>query len=502
MPDTTITNTIAPELRTASQQPASIVLTDEQENIISRAPEQSLRVIAGAGCAKTTTLENYAKAWPQRGLYLAFNSAIAQEAKHRFPGNILCQTAHAHAYHELGINRYQSRLLTRLGPEHLLPWAHKADVPGVNDRQIGFMIARAITAWCQSDQDDISEDMIPGTNRYAKMKILPIARQAAVDLTDWESTSHPLTHDLYLKRFVIENDVSSAFHYIMVDEAQDLNGVLLQLVRKASRPTLAVGDDYQSIYRFRGALNALDSLRGERLPLTKSWRFGQSVANLANRVLTDHNRRPEMLLQGREDRDSLVLPYANIHIPGACYIARTNAAVFDGIVQLNQPYHMIGGATEMINQVQAAYNLYKNIPSQHKDPIVSRFKTWGELQMASKYEEDPDARRLENIINTYNDAIPQLVIRLRQLHVNDPTKAAAIYGTAHKTKGLEWDRIVIMNDFKTPQDLWSKVSRRMLSIEEYNQEINLIYMAVTRGRYECHITPELFEELSVPTTRV
>src|SRR5690606_16040469 len=59
----------------------------EQEIIYDAAsemgPDGNLKVIAFAGAGKTTTLEGIARVKPQRGIYLAFNRANAQEAKRR-----------------------------------------------------------------------------------------------------------------------------------------------------------------------------------------------------------------------------------------------------------------------------------------------------------------------------------------------------------------------------------------------------------------------------------
>ena len=50
---------------------------------------QSFKVIAYAGTGKTTTLQMISDAMPERrGMYLAFNKAIASEAQSKFHGNV------------------------------------------------------------------------------------------------------------------------------------------------------------------------------------------------------------------------------------------------------------------------------------------------------------------------------------------------------------------------------------------------------------------------------
>ena len=56
---------------------------------------QSFKVIAYAGTGKTTTLQMISDAMPERrGMYLAFNKAIASEAQSKFHGNVNCRTFH------------------------------------------------------------------------------------------------------------------------------------------------------------------------------------------------------------------------------------------------------------------------------------------------------------------------------------------------------------------------------------------------------------------------
>lgn len=75
-------------------------LTREQAAIVEAAPKlrpgECLRVIAFAGAGKTSTLRAVARAMDgRRGLYVAFNKSIAQEARARFPDTVRCQTMHS-----------------------------------------------------------------------------------------------------------------------------------------------------------------------------------------------------------------------------------------------------------------------------------------------------------------------------------------------------------------------------------------------------------------------
>src|SRR5437763_2679619 len=62
-----------------------------------------------------------------------------------------------------------------------------------------------------------------------------------------------------------------------------------------------VGDRYQAIYAWRGAINAMTRVEGHSEYLTKSFRFGQGVADVATAVL-----QGKMKLTGREDMPSTI----------------------------------------------------------------------------------------------------------------------------------------------------------------------------------------------------
>jgi hypothetical protein len=59
---------------------------------------EGLRIDAYAGTGKTTTLQLLANSNAQRGLYLAFNRSIAEDARQKFPPQVACATSHSIAF--------------------------------------------------------------------------------------------------------------------------------------------------------------------------------------------------------------------------------------------------------------------------------------------------------------------------------------------------------------------------------------------------------------------
>ncbi len=120
--------------------------------------------------------------------------------------------------------------------------------------------------------------------------------------------SHPEVLENYQKRFL----------YIMVDEYQDTNTAQFELVRllaAAHRNICVVGDDDQSIYKFRGAniRNILDFEKvypdAKVVKLEQNYRSTQTILDAANAVISNNSARKDKALwtdRGAGDRISFI----------------------------------------------------------------------------------------------------------------------------------------------------------------------------------------------------
>jgi hypothetical protein len=73
--------------------------TDEQQEAVDLFGKGgSLKINAYAGTGKTSTLEMLAHSTPKRGQYIAFNKAIARDAKEKFSSSVNCSTIHGLAF--------------------------------------------------------------------------------------------------------------------------------------------------------------------------------------------------------------------------------------------------------------------------------------------------------------------------------------------------------------------------------------------------------------------
>jgi DNA helicase II / ATP-dependent DNA helicase PcrA len=106
------------------------------------------------------------------------------------------------------------------------------------------------------------------------------------------------TLKLFRERPAILEKYRKQFKYILVDEFQDTNWAQYELVKLLAEPTnnlTVVGDDDQSIYRFRGASmsNILqfskDYPKAEKIVLTKNYRSQQNILDLSYEFIKQNN---------------------------------------------------------------------------------------------------------------------------------------------------------------------------------------------------------------------
>ncbi|WP_121117525.1 UvrD-helicase domain-containing protein [Croceibacterium ferulae] len=471
--------------------------TDEQQAILDRAPTGTIKVLAGAGCGKTSTLVRYAERWPGKGLYLAFNSAIAREAGAKFPRNIEARTAHSFAFRQLGLGGRRPELANRYLDKHLDAFDPLIRaVPGVPPAKLRGLILGTIERFLIDEGTRIKHRHCELTDKAQNRAVREIAGAIALKLLNFARHDLPITHDTYLKRFEMKHRIEG-FDYLLLDEAQDLNPVLISIARKAGIPTIVVGDPYQSIYRFRGAVDAMNAFEADELTLTQSWRFGQEIAQVANRILRHSSRPPRHRLTGNPAITSTITRYGGrvAMQPGTAILARTNARLFQSLASIDRPFHLVGGIRDLHRQLTSAHALSQGQRFKVTDESIGRFGSWRNLEYAADHG-DGEMRRVRDIVDQHGHRLPGLLDRLDGLHRDAESDAQIVVSTAHKAKGREWDNVIVLDDFDPPADLAARRRGDAKKTVDTDQQINLLYVACTRARRRLYLAPPLHDALA------
>nr|XP_040028675.1 F-box DNA helicase 1 [Gasterosteus aculeatus aculeatus] len=513
-----------------------VQLTGEQQQILSHDVQKDhvIKIVAFAGTGKTTTLVKYAEQRPHlRFLYVAFNKSVASEAQRRFPRNVTCKTVHSLAFADVG-RRYQScRKLTF----DLKPFAINSVLP---EHRGGFARAKVVSTtlrtFMASPDENLTVAHVPYVriNRHREREaILEPERKLFADeaLTIWNKMkdlnetkvdAYHMTHDGYLKLWQLQVPkpcLSQQYDVLFIDEAQDCTPVILDVFLAQSCGKILVGDPHQQIYTFRGAVNALNLIDHTHIfYLTQSFRFGAEIAYVGATILKECKRVEKILVGGKQkggvcdeaaDNVRAALMEGVSLCPGkTAILSRCNVTVFGEAVRLTDSnpqcrLHFIGGVGGIgLNRILDIWKLLEGT-KRVRDPLIRCFANKQNGVWAfRKYVQQTNDLELEtklSIVEKYRKRIPELVKRLEMCFEEDIHKADFILGTVHKAKGLEFDTVMVTDDFaKVPSSNHNLHFNPDFSFSKLaDDEWNLLYVAVTRARTSLIITKSIRRLLTV-----
>lgn len=444
----------------------------------------SLAIEAGAGTGKTSTLVMLADAAGavMRGQYVAFNKALVEESKQKFPRQVNCNTAHSLAFRAVGKNYAQRLNNSQRMPSGVIADRLRIGAMSLEDFQgaqkilqpwaIAGLVMKTVGKFCQSADPElltrhafgtVPEGLSDGSGVALAEAIAPLAREVWADLQATMGGWAPFKHEHYLKMWQLADPVIGA-DYILFDEAQDANPVIASIIANQEdySQLVYVGDSQQEIYAWTGAVNALAKVQVKnRSYLTQSFRFGQPIADRANDVL-DTLQAP-LRLTGNPNVKSSLEP---LDKPGAILV-RTNASGLAYLMAAQKEgvkAHFIGGTDDLLQFVRGAKQLMATGRSSHPDLIC--FDSWAAVQQYVREDEAGGELRLNvRLVDGYGvDAIEQSVTTM-------PYEGAAelVISTAHRSKGREWSNVQLSGDF--PQTADSSPA-----------DLRLLYVAVTRAK--------------------
>lgn len=441
-------------------------LTEEQAEIVGT-DAGTLVVDAFAGSGKTSTLVAYARARPGRTFtYLAFNKAIKEDAQRRFPPNVRCVTTHGLAYRDFGV-----------------PYQHKLGQPRETvisrEFQCSYRLAKAAmdavgNFLCSADKEILP---VHATSGMADPDAaFGVAREIWRRMRDAGDAVVQMPHDGYLKLYQL-SDPEIRSDIILVDEAQDSNPAVLDVVARQGAAKIYVGDENQSIYSFRKAVNALAKIDADRrLVLTSSFRFGPGIAALATLLLCDWKGETRMIEGLGRHKTRFEVDEGRPH----AVIGRTNSGLFDAAVDVlmaGKPFGYVGGIQGYrMDMIRNAYNL--SVGERVSDPFLASFRGFAEMEEYAEAVEDKELKMLVKVIDEYEHDVPVLIDRLKSKAVAELSGEEIALTTAHKSKGLEFESVRLLDDFTDLKvDIGKGGVERAPSIED----INLLYVAATRA---------------------
>lgn len=467
----------------------SIYATPEQETIIDFAlsSSDSMMINALAGAAKTSTLEFLCKYLPiQPILSIAFNKRIVDELTKRLPGHVKCATLNSVGHRvwmkvsskKLVVDTKKSYNILRGIVDGLkgrdksaayetfsetLRAIGKAKIAGYIPEGIFPHAKRLVTAeeFLGTYEDEIDQSLLDAA-------LLDSINQSYSGLIDFDDQIYMPT--LFSGTF-------PDFPVVMGDEVQDWSRINHEMLRKLSKGRLiVVGDPWQSIYGFRGAVSdGMASLKENfkltEFPLSVSFRCPVEVVKVAR------SRVPHMQwAEGAKDGVVQTLAsWSARDIPdGAAVICRNNAPLFSlafKLIRAGRGISLVG-----FDIGPSLVKLLKKMGplTLSQTEVYDAIDKWEAAENSKKRPKATVGDRAEclRVFASFGSDLGQAIAYAEGIFAQ---RGPIQLLSGHKAKGLEWEIVYHLDPWRIPS-AYSETD------EEKEQEHNVRYVIVTRTK--------------------
>ena len=445
-----------------------------------------LVIDAGAGASKTFTCNAIVSMLcaTKKVLVLAFNSIIVEEMRESFPANVTVETTHALARRKTKPYRNE-KLQTPLTSRVV---ANVLDLPnrifGLSQYEFSATLIKAINAYSVSSEDDLQTFIESNASLFKVAQqsdvtgaIVEYAIQLWEKMTDRTSPC-PVTHDVYLKEFVLlvkSGVIKLDYDLVVLDEAQDTVPIVKQFVELLNIKNIIVGDKFQSIYEWRNAVNVMQGYMNSGATVTRlttCYRFGPEIAQLSNALIKQYYGEDPKFI-GNPNKSSTIHTSANREpCEPSLMLFRTNAELMASLVESvdkGEKCCLLKNKKESLSLIDDAARLHKG--QRVTRGIMSAFESWYEFEQYTKSPNGSELRTFFKTVEMYGFSKMRSIIATTS---DMPIESATlVFATAHSTKGIEFDNVVIAGDF----DAYIERAQG----KEKLQEINLLYVALTRA---------------------
>lgn len=471
--------------------------TLEQESIIEAAinTRDSLLLNALAGAAKTSTLEMICKYHPVIPiLYVVFNKRNQEEAKKKLPGHVDCKTANALG-HRVWANATGKRLVLDKDKVYNLLKEAASSITRSEKEEYYETFTDTLKLIKAAKLQGYVPQGIPAQRSlltqeefYADRdegEVTPLQRRLVDDILRSSITAaYAGAIDFYDQLYMptLFGGAFPKFPLVLVDEAQDLSPLNHAMLEKlVTGRLIAVGDPWQSIYAFRGAVfNGMSRLR-ERfnlrdMNLSVSFRVPKAGVIRA-RARAPHMQWWENASEGLvEDLES----WSAKSIPdNAAIICRYNAPLFRCALELIKQ----GRGVQLIGR-DIGPGLIRTLKklgnsTLTKEETLNAIERWRVEQLKKSKAKASIHDRAEclRIFAEFGGSLGGAIAYAEHLF---STSGPIQLLSGHKAKGLEWDVVYHLD----PQLIPSVYAE---TPEELDQELNVQYVIETRFKRELYL---------------
>lgn len=468
---------------------------------------------AVAGSGKTTTILKALKEIRSQDqtLFLAFNKHIVVELQSKIPDyvrgvttNSLGFTAIRERFDKVKLDAEKTFVLLdhlvkakkasaddykylRYAIRKLVSVAKAAGVSPSNPKLGIGLLPNTRDTWLELfDKYEVevgSERVLPSVYDAMKERVLHLSK-VILDQSVKNTTIVDFDDQLYLP--IVLDLPMIQYDWICVDEAQDLNPVQHRLVLKSLKQEggrlIAVGDQNQAIFAFRGAdsdslAHLTETFKCVTFPLSISYRCPKAVVREAQRVVPTIQCREgaeEGIVQDLGDVSTGVFKLNDL------VICRNNAplvALAYTLIRDQIPARVRGRDIG-----EGLISLIKKLKPKSLIQLESKLEKWKTREIKRLRKTNPEANILPvedkydclRCFIEYSGAsdVPILIQKIENLFSESSSECVNL-STIHKAKGLEADRVIILD-------------QHLIGAYGGEQEQNLRYVAITRAKKELY----------------
>lgn len=497
---------------------------------------RNLMIKADAGTGKSTTIQDGTRLIPEKVLYLAYNTHIADDYRPKALPNTEVRTTHSHGFkailstfkygqgkdvvldeykvHDL-VKHMLSTQYLEIGDENtklvrsivpklvsqlkstLLPMTKEsveflADKFRVEDYYI--LLENNTEKIYKNDKGEYVLD-----SEFVTKVCSEIMRICFRAFLPGESCSIDYDDQFWLP--LVRPDIRiKKFPWVIVDEAQDLNPAQMKLVMMSVMPNgtiVVVGDPHQSIYSFRGAdSQAMQKMEEQLKPkvftLSECFRCPTSHVELARQYVSSIRPHVGNKTGTIEHINDTILFNTLINLlpnKDPIYVlCRNNYPLIKPCFELIR-----NGKNATIRGREIGKNLISRIRATKGTKIEDFSKNLKEWMDKKKASLEQGNKSIELLVDTYETIIAlsedcnntdELIVKIDRIFSDKDS--AIIFSTIHKVKGFESDKIFILYPELMPSP-FAKTEEAM------EQENNVGYISATRSKDALYFVHELKE---------
>jgi len=518
-------------------------LNEQIVNYQTGKPTVSVAISAVAGSGKTSTAVAAANLIPRslNSIFLAFNKSIVDELKERLPHHVESKTLNGLGFKllmpylkgigvgKIGLSNYRTQSIIRKELNF-----QQQDQYGKDVKQLVNM-CKSMGVIPVGVSDGVGVNGLSATDHtltqicvHHGWMIDPVIRPTvyqkvrdvlAISFSDsniYDTNTIDFDDQKWLtvcKRPNGNSLTKPTQDIVFIDEVQDVNAVDLELIKMVLRPNgivCGVGDKNQSLYGFRGsdtnAFEKFSTLFGvKKLPLSITYRCSKALVRHAQELvpviewaataiegevarLTDWDAqtfKPQDLVLCRNNAPLIEFAYGLINQRVSVFVKGRN--IGDGLIRI------IDDCVAEKHWVPNPKKPGKKMPKMTCDGVrvitlVKKLDEWETDQVAMIYRDDPDnedamqrvkdrAKSIRVFITANTDGkVTSIIKDIESLFSDDNIESAVVCSTIHKAKGLEAERAFMYD----PSCLYPPYVKP--NTWQYEQEVNLDYVARTRGK--------------------